>query len=365
LKGLGASSAELTNAGGLVTQKELSVLRAEMMRLISMAVPSTYLWPAVVINVLMEIGQVVNGITVSNDNIGCIAICPTGIEADGNSIVIAKPLKPYFIRPPQIGETVLAITSVGSTANCNVIANTDSIYNSNTYYVTDLNLFHNTQENIVEYKRLKTKQSAPNIGTLPIKNGDHIYCGRQGQRIKFTSENNNQPRMVIYNDQLNDAVTEDVNSNYSIIWLTSNDVVDVSWPSTRDNSIRKGIPSKLSGKQIIISADRLIIVAKTNEVLINAKDRIHLSSTSGVGVDSSKQIQLSAPKIYLGDDDTNRAVLGNELRDWLVELVDTLSAMTFTVSTAPGTTPPPNNVSNIVTLKTKLVNTLSKIVFVS
>jgi hypothetical protein len=72
-----------------------------------------------------------------------------------------------------------------------------------------------------------------------------------------------------------------------------------------------------------------------------------------------QKIYLKKDKIELGANATNPAVLGNELKDLLSQLIGIMKAGTLVLSTSPGnpTAPNPPIVTQLTTLETNLLNT--------
>ena len=94
------------------------------------------------------------------------------------------------------------------------------------------------------------------------------------------------------------------------------------------------------GKQVIIDSDRLLFNAKNDSILLYSRRSIGLSTQGSIhfdtsdqkedneGVDASKFV-VNSPNIYLGlkfdkNLPTEPAVLGDELDEWLTELMNTI-----------------------------------------
>ena len=91
-------------------------------------------------------------------------------------------------------------------------------------------------------------------------------------------------------------------------------------------------PDKYSGKQILITSDRLIFNAKDDSILLFSNKAIGFSTNGSFHFDTGEEnskFVVNAPKIYLGlKSDGNLAnepaLLGNLTEQWLMDLMDLL-----------------------------------------
>ena len=108
------------------------------------------------------------------------------------------------------------------------------------------------------------------------------------------------------------------------------------------------------GKQVIIDSDRLLFNAKGDSILLFSNKAIGFSTKGSMHIDTSNEksskLVINSPNIYLGIENTNTgelptepAVLGHELEDLLVELLDFLELFILDaaynlsgISTLPG-----------------------------
>jgi len=116
-------------------------------------------------------------------------------------------------------------------------------------------------------------------------------------------------------------------------------------------------PGIYQGKQVIINSDRLLFNAKEDSILLFSNKSISLSTNENIHFDTSSDDEsnfvVNCPNIYLGldfNDDlpTEPAVLGNQLEDFLNEVLDMISdlwdANLYEVSyTESGTTTGPSS----------------------
>ena len=148
-------------------------------------------------------------------------------------------------------------------------------------------------------------------------------------------------------------VTEDINEDGSSIHITSGltqspfistvskrifqspDVIPLENPAFSPKGSTKFVfPNKLTGDQIVINTDRLILSSKAEETFHFSKKRYAIATDDEYTVDAENQIVitsntktvLNSPVIFLGEyNQTNEpAVLGQTLVDWLYDLCNWL-----------------------------------------
>lgn len=148
-------------------------------------------------------------------------------------------------------------------------------------------------------------------------------------------------------------ISEDINNDGSSIHITSGltqsqfvptikkkifqspDINPLENPAFSPKGSTKFVfPNKLTGDQIVINTDRLILSSKAEETFHFSKKRYAVVTDDEYTVDANNQIVitsntktvLNSPVIYLGEyDQTNEpAVLGQTLVDWLFDLCNWL-----------------------------------------
>jgi len=164
-------------------------------------------------------------------------------------------------------------------------------------------------------------------------------------------------------DTLEDDIytEEDINLDGSSIWLTSNGVIPVDFPSTKFDSFTN-LPI-LDGNQIFVNSDKIVQVAKEDSIILDANNSILSSANNEIGF-NSKYFTVNSEYSFLGKyDNCQPMVLGNELLKILYEIVANI--MLLTVANSAGTTSVPINANNFGKIIDKLENILSKGNFVS
>jgi len=87
------------------------------------------------------------------------------------------------------------------------------------------------------------------------------------------------------------------------------------------------IPSEYSEPQIILNSDRILFNAKKDSIFLFANKSIGLASRGTINFDIENYLIVNSKKNYLGlrsPDETEPAVLGGQLRDFLDDLMDLL-----------------------------------------
>jgi len=128
-------------------------------------------------------------------------------------------------------------------------------------------------------------------------------------------------------------------------------------------------PDKYSGKQILITSDRLLFNAKDDSILLFSNKAIGFSTNGSfhfdTGEEENSKFVVNAPKIYLGlKSDGNLAnepaLLGNLTEQWLIDLMDLLDQILLDFQTGKmnqlgnlgaTTTPSPTSLSRIQELR--------------
>jgi hypothetical protein len=224
--------------------------------------------------------------------------------------------------------------------------------NDNEYFPdSELNSKSNTSQFTFEEKA--------NIHPLMPFMGDVLLEGRHGQSVRFGSTarppanskpilinndwstvgNNGDPITIIRNGQPSGStdegwipITEDLNVDLSSIYLTSYQKLDQLKLSS-NNFVSYGnekpeLPSLYTSPQIILNSDNILIQSKKDNIFLNSKDSISLSSIKSVNVDTPSTI-IKSNNIFLGDPNAvERGVKGDTLYNKLDKMLSTLITLT-------------------------------------
>jgi hypothetical protein len=232
------------------------------------------------------------------------------------------------------------------------------------------------------------------IHKLKLYEGDTVLESRFGQSIRFSGFNNSEnlfsPTIIIRNGEnseslkktVSSSTEEDINTDGSIIVLSSGEKkLNYTLPTTNKYESFYDYPSELKGNQILLNSDRIILSAKTEDMILVGKKNIgmitdgklSLDATGGVNIttesdlfidtkNTTLNIDIGNGKINLGTDgELDYALKGNALLDILREFMEIVGQQIF-VTPAGATAPGPTNNPRLNKLITELNNALSKTV---
>jgi hypothetical protein len=169
---------------------------------------------------------------------------------------------------------------------------------------------------------------------------------------------------------INAGVEENINSDASSMWMTTDETVSLTPATLEDNNIypTEVAPAEFSGKQIILNSGRLIFNSKENGILGFSNGPIDFSTLNTFGVSAKQDLNLYSPTISIGRDTKTKnlslesnevvinatdgyitniankiellgsglkaaspAVRGNELREVLEEMIEIMKTTTSAV----------------------------------
>src|SRR5210317_1273144 len=230
-----------------------------------------------------------------------------------------------------------------------------------------------------------------NISKLRLYEGDTLLESRFGQSIRLSGYNNPNnefyPTITIRNGQQPNTETqqteENINNDGGIIFLSSGDrLLNYTLPTANKKESFFKYPNELKGNQILLNSDRIILSAKTEQMIFAAKQDIgfitdsvfSIDTTQGINITSNGDIHIDSKKKSInldtgggkinlgfkaGDSGIDYAVKGkalqNILRDFM-EVVGQQIMITPAGQTAPGAT----NKARLNTLIERLGEILSE-----
>lgn len=253
-------------------------------------------------------------------------------------------------------------------------------------------------------KSEETKYSVKDkIKFLNPKEGDTIITGRVGNTIRFSEFHltedgkTSSPSIFIRNKQnpeldskkIGELVDEDINKDGSSFYITSNKVKIPFVETVKKTRIGfKDFPNSkdLSGDQIFLNSDRVVISSKAYEFIIFGKGNTGVITDGNFSVDAEKEVYLHSNnkvtihsaganqiflnsengKIFLGKNtgegdagaDVQKMVLGGELVKILEELIDAINKQQYLTPAGPSKVGPQNQ-SQFSSIKSKLKTILS------
>lgn len=288
---------------------------------------------------------------------GAIKYALLGTEQDTSNpetLSVAFPINTSIRKLPLKNEIVLLIKSPSYKGS-------EAEYASLTYYETIVGLWNTPNHNALPIKDTEEVDLGEGIDELSTINpmqpfpGDLIFEGRQGQSFRFTGyphdrnpfvddENKTLPLTIISNGQIQtesglEHIVEDINEDYSSIYLTSNHTIPLIPARTKRSSFNDEPiePNSYKGNQVIVNGGRLYFNAKEEDIHLNAKESIGITSRV-LGIDSVDYIGLDAKKIYLGTQarkfEQSPVILGDQLELLLASLLTSLDRLGGVLSTA-------------------------------
>ena len=202
-----------------------------------------------------------------------------------------------------------------------------------------------------------------NIPPLQPYPGDTIMQGRLGTSIRlsggksdknpFTNDDNkNRPFIFVRNGVTNENenengfefINENIDKDPSSFYLTSNQIIPITLANTKRESYDELPESTTAYKdsQLIGNADRIVLNAKLNDILISSKTSVGINSNS-VNIDGEEYLCLDATKIFIGSQARIASgaakqplVLGHELENFLQQLIDEVGRMARAMARARG-----------------------------
>jgi len=293
----------------------------------------------------------------------------TGATSNNEDTKTAIPLNAHVKSIPVPGEIVLIVSAASSFAgnlrtestfyymndvniqssiNYNGVPTAGSVPSTNNSSYQNASLGVTSAPNQSQPSRTKkTFEIISNIKSLQLFEGDVVVEGRYGNSIrlgytiknsrdittrpKYTLGNVGDPILLISNTKTNSAERgfriEDITTDDSSIYLTSTQRIPLTLagPTTITNINIGTFTQNLSGKQIIMSSDRIVLNAKEKELALSSKNGISITSRGDIVLESSNAITLNAPTINLGFPVIYSAVNGEIAQNILRTLVNALN----------------------------------------
>lgn len=247
------------------------------------------------------------------------------------------------------------------------------------------------------------------IKFIKPKDGDTIISGRAGNTIRFSElfltedDKTPSPSIIIRNKQnpeldsqpIGTLIEEDINKDGTSIYITSNKVKIPFAETIKKTKIGfKDYPNSkdLSGDQLFVNSDRIILSSKAKEFIIFGRGNTGVITDGNFSVDAEKEIYFHSNnkitihsaganqiflnsengKIYLGKNtgvgeagaEVQKMVLGGELVKILKELIDAINKQIYGTSCGP-TQQGPSNRFEFDMIKSRLNSLLSSNNFLS
>jgi len=273
--------------------------------------------------------------------------------------------------------------------------------------IRNINTAGNTSQGN-QSKNLKYKINEK-IKFLEPKTGDTIISGRVGNTIRFSEFHltedgktsspgifiRNKQNPELDNEPIGTLISEDINKDGTSVYFTSGKIKVPFKETIKKQKIAfTNYPNStnLTGDQLFVNSDRIILSAKAKEFIIFGKgntgiitdgrfsvDSIgdsHIHSDNSIIFQTKKNIVLQTDgtgNIWLGEvkktngkagQDVQRAVLAGELIALMEEMLDAINKMVFATGVGP-TGPGPHNAAIFTSIKKRLGKIQSSRTFLS
>jgi|TARA_B110000259_G_scaffold116161_1_gene132231 hypothetical protein len=232
------------------------------------------------------------------------------------------------------------------------------------------------------------------IHKLKLYEGDVVFQSRFGQSIRLSGYNNSEnvfsPTLTIRSGESpenrkkddNALVEENINEDGNIIFLGSGEkLLEWTLPTKNKRESFFDYPNELKGNQILLSSDRIILSAKTSQMMFASKGdtgfitdgQFSIDATKGINITTDNHIFIDTHNrdinltvgggtIALGTDgEMEAAPKGETLINILGEMLDLIIQQIYVTPAGP-TAPGPTNIAQFASLKAKLNTILSNTV---
>ena len=232
------------------------------------------------------------------------------------------------------------------------------------------------------------------IHKLKLYEGDVVFQSRFGQSIRLSGYNNSEnvfsPTLTIRSGESpenrkkddNALVEENINEDGNIIFLGSGEkLLEWTLPTKNKRESFFDYPNELKGNQILLSSDRIILSAKTSQMMFASKGdtgfitdgQFSIDATKGINITTDNHIFIDTHNrdinltvgggtIALGTDgEMEAAPKGETLINILGEMLDLIIQQIYVTPSGP-TAPGPTNIAQFASLKAKLNTILSNTV---
>jgi len=316
---------------------------------------------------------------------------------ESNNYTTAYPLFPGTKNYPLINEVVYLVAQPTKQTQNKTTA-------TSLYYISVVNLWNHPHHNAIPYSAgSNTAENSKNYqdtavgsvnkltdstGTIKFGNyfierqdinplkpfeGDFILEGRFSNTIRLGSTGGTSPWssageqgspiMILRNGQGSsysnawELITEDINTDASSIYLTSNQKINFIPSSTNEyRSYGNSKPvqaDSYTGNQIIISSGRLFLNSQNDHILLSSAKSINLNALDSINFDTTGDTILQAGRVKLGSQLAKEPLLLGDITAKQLELMlDILKELLVAASTAASGGGP---VSNLNTAAGKLL----------
>ena len=270
-------------------------------------------------------------------SIGAVKYKTLNKGSDNNppsTLPIAFPLQSHIKHIPLKNEIILIVTSPSEVLE-------DSRNNVRDYYLDIVNIWNHPHHNGIptrinpDLELGDDFQELADVNPMRPFEGDIIFEGRQGQSLRFSTGIPNKtpwigeqgsPITILSNGQVTTdegftTITEDVNEDFSSLYLTSNQQVKLTPSQTFSLFSPEGV-DLYQQSQFLANTSRVVLNGR-DSILGTAVNQIGLKATD-VYLEGTSNTAINAPRIQLGEKNTQPVLKGDDtvklLQDLLSEL---------------------------------------------
>ena len=177
--------------------------------------------------------------------------------------------------------------------------------------------------------------------------GDMFIQGKFGNSIRL-GQRFNKPNIIITNGRPPGTAIESFNDTSTIMLTQTGPLKNhlghvstdgrletsefVSSVEGTENTRRTNLVKDYENGQIFIQSDRIVFNTKVDNVYMSSATTIDLNSMQNINISTPKDTVIDSENIYLGRaaiDNSNPAVLGNELNEILNEILSIIESLSF------------------------------------
>ena len=139
-------------------------------------------------------------------------------------------------------------------------------------------------------------------------------------------------------------INENVDKDPSSLYLTSNHIIPISLANSKRDSYddKPETTSKFKGAMFLGNADRIVLNAKNDDILLSSARSIGMNSNT-LNLDSKDYLCLDADRIFLGKIARIRdgvakqpVMLGHQVEQFLKDLIEAIDTLASAMSKAKG-----------------------------
>lgn len=217
-------------------------------------------------------------------------------------------------------------------------------------------------------------QERTDINPLKPFEGDFLLEGRFGNTLRLGSTGGNNPWSddgdqgnpitILRNGQGQtpsnswELITEDINTDSSSIYLTSNQKIPFNPASINDYYSYEEKPQagdKYTENQIILNSGRLFLNSNSDHILLSSAKTINLNAVDGIHFDTTADTIIQSGRVLLGSKSADEPLLlGDATVSQLQEMLNILKELLVAASTAANAGGP------LPTLNSKAIELLTR-----